>query len=192
MPDTATQPDLSALSQKERALWHMRNAGEIDRRVALDEYGIGRLAARIRDLRDEGYVIDARKDADGVAHYSLVSEPGEAEPGESGPKAAVSGGTADVETAEDLWRFLSEDSVDRDYVALLARCAQGKETVGALEDTTQPVALSDWEAASKLSREVTVPEVTEARERLCRKSPLVKAHDHRKGKPTYQLHPSLI
>jgi hypothetical protein len=33
---TATR-DLSGASQKDRALWHMRNVGEIDRRVALDE-----------------------------------------------------------------------------------------------------------------------------------------------------------
>jgi hypothetical protein len=186
MPDTANRPDLSEASQKERALWHMREVGEIDRKIALDEYGIGRLAARIRDLRDDGYVIDSRQDDDAIAHYSLVSEPGgggAAETDESGPVS--------VSTAEELWRALPEESLARDYVALLARCAQGKETIGMLEDAVQPEAVSDWEAAACMEEEIEVEAITDVREKLCRDSPLVQPHGHRKGQTTYRLHTAL-
>ena len=187
MPDTAT--DLSGVSQKERALWHMRNVGEIDRRVALDEYGIGRLAARIRDLRDEGYVIDSRKDDDGIAHYSLVSEPPEAEPGDD---TADEKGPATVETAEGLWRALPSNSLARRYVAFLARCAQQKERVGMLEETITPKAVSDWEAAACMDGEIKVEAITDVREKLCRDSPLMQPYGHRKGQQTYRLHEQLI
>jgi len=190
MPDTAPRPDLSEASQKERALWHMKEIGEIDRKIALDEYGIGRLAARIRDLRDEGYVIESRKDDDGIAHYSLVAEPGE-EAGQP-PARQGAGGATDVETAEDLWRELPESSLARDYVALLARCAKGDQTVGVLEEAVQPEAVSDWEAAACIGRDVTVEAITACREKLCRASELVQRHGHRKGQATYALHPELI
>jgi len=188
MPDTATRPDLAEATQKERALWHMQEVGEIDRKIALDEYGIGRLAARIRDLRDDGYVIDSRQDDDGIAHYSLVSEPGGAEPVESGDDK----GPVSVETAEDLWRALPEGSLARDYVAFLARCAQGKETIGMLEEAVQPEAVSDWEAAACIDRDVTVAAITDVREKLCRDSPLVVEWGHRKGQSTYRLNEQLI
>ncbi|WP_103021492.1 helix-turn-helix domain-containing protein [Salinibacter altiplanensis] len=186
MPDTVPRPDLSDASQKDRALWHMKEVGELDRKVALDEYGIGRLAARIRDLRDQGYRIDSHQDEDGIAHYSLV-----AEPGETGGSTPSSGGATDVQTAEDLWRALPEDSLARDYVALLARCAQGDQRVGILEDTVRPEGVSDWEAAALVGRDVTVEAITDCREKLCRASPLVKKNGHRKGSATYALHESL-
>ena len=188
MPDTVPRPDLSEASQKERALWHMKEIGEIDRKIALDEYGIGRLAARIRDLRDEGYRIESRKDDDGIAHYSL------AEPQGRTPEAAGKGsssGATDVETAEDLWRELPSGSLARDYVALLARCAKGDQTVGVLEEAVQPEAVSDWEAAACIDRDVTVEAITETREKLCRASPLVQEFGYRKGQATYALHAKL-
>jgi len=187
MPETATRPDLSEASQKERALWHMKQVGEIDRKVALDQYGIGRLAARIRDLKNDGYVIDSRQDDDGIAHYSLVSEPGgdgAAETDESGPVS--------VESAQDLWRALPAESLARDYVAFLARCAQGKETIGILPEAVQPEGASDWEAAACIGRDVAVQDITGIREKLCRDSPLVQPHGHRKGQTTYRLHTDLI
>ena len=190
MPDTVPRPELSEASQKERALWHMKEIGEIDRKIALDEYGIGRLAARIRDLRDEGYVIESRKDDDGIAHYSLVAEPGE-EAGQT-PDRQGAGGATSVETAEGLWRELPEGSLARDYVALLARCAKGDQTVGILEEAVQPEAVSDWEAAACIDRDVTVEAITACREKLCRASELVQNLGHRKGQATYALHPELI
>jgi len=188
VPDTATRsdPKWPHLTQKERVVRHLRMRDELERTEAGRVYHIGRLAARIRDLRDEGYVIDSRKDEDGIAHYSLV-----ADPGESGDESAESGPVS-VETAEDLWRALPENSLARDYVALLARCAQGNETVGALEDAIEPEAVSDWEAASKIGRDIPVARITKEREKLCRESPLVQACGHRKGKPTYRLHEDLI
>ncbi|WP_103029984.1 helix-turn-helix domain-containing protein [Salinibacter altiplanensis] len=191
MPDTVPRPDLSDASQKDRALWHMKEVGELDRKVALDEYGIGRLAARIRDLRDQGYRIDSRKDNDGIAHYSLVDEPGgRSEPGEA-QSSDQSRGATDVQTAEDLWRALPEGSLARDYVALLARCAKGDQTVGMLEEAVEPEGVSDWEAAALVGRDVTVQAITDCREKLCRASPLVKKNGYRKGSATYALHDSL-
>jgi hypothetical protein len=187
MPDTAPQPNSPAtvddLSQRETVLWHMRNYGEIDRNVADEDYGIKRLSARILELKKDGYPIETRKDEHGIAHHSLIDSPGE---------NANSGGDAtDVETAEDLWRALPEDSLVRDYVALLARCAKGDQTIGMLEDAVQPKGVSDWEAAACISRDVTVQAVTNTREKLCRASPLVQEHSHRKGKTTFCLHPDL-
>ena len=97
-----------------------------------------------------------------------------------------------VETAEDLWRALPESSLARDYVALLAQCAQGKEPIGALEDVIHPAAVSDWEAASKIDRDITVDAITDCREKLCRESELVRRAGHRKGMATYRLHSSLL
>lgn len=182
---TATQPDLSDLNQKETVLWHLRNYAEIDRTVADEEYDIGRLAARIRDLKDEGYQIASSKDEEGIAHYSLVGEPIEKE---SRPE----GDPVTVETADALRRTLPEGSLARDYVAFLARCARGEKTVGVLEEAVEPEAVSDWEAAACIGRDVTVDAITECREKLCRESPLVVSAGHRKGKGTYRLHPSLI
>ena len=183
MPDTAAQSDPPAtvddLTQKETVLWHMRNYGEIDRNLADEDYGIKRLSARILELRKDGHPIETRKDEHGIAHHSLADE-----------KSSGTGGT-DVETAEDLWRELPEGSLARDYVALLARCAKGDQTVGMLEEAVQPEAVSDWEAAACIDRDITVEAITACREKLRRASPLVQELGHRKGKTTYRLHPEL-
>jgi hypothetical protein len=192
MPDTATHPDRRAtpkwpdLTQKERVVRHLRQHEELDRIEAERVYHIGRLAARIRDLKDEGYVFDAPQDDDGIAHYSLVREPGDNENTEG-----TQGGAVSVETAADLWRALPAGSLARDYVALLAKCAKGEVVLGALEDTIEPEALSDWEAASLLERDITIDRVTRCREKLCRKGPVVVADGHRKGKEIYKLNESL-
>ena len=183
MPDTATQPSPPAtvddLTQRETVLWHMRNYGEIDRNVADEDYGIKRLSARILELKKDGYPIETRKDEHGIAHHSLAD-------------TQEDGDGVDVDTAEDLWRALPEDSLARDYVALLVRCAKGDQTIGMLEEAVQPKAVSDWEAAACISRDVTVAAITNTREKLCRASPLVQEHSHRKGQTTFCLHPDLI
>ena len=101
-------------------------------------------------------------------------------------------GATDVETAEDLWRALPSGSLAQDYVALLARCAKGDQVVGMLEETVQPVGLSDWEAAACIDRDITVEAITDVREKLRRASPVVHQDGHRKGKTTYRLHSELI
>ena len=45
------------MSQKEMILSHMREAGSITPGVAMEEYGVFRLAARIADLRADGIEI---------------------------------------------------------------------------------------------------------------------------------------
>ena len=179
MPTATTAATVDDLTQKETVLWHMRNYGEIDRNVADEDYDIKRLSARILELRKDGYLIETRKDEHGIAHHSLA-DTGENRDG------------VDVDTAEDLWRALPKDFLARDYVALLARCAKGDQTIGMLEEAVQPKGVTDWEAAACISRDVTVAAITRAREKLCRASPLVKEHSHRKGKATYRLHPELI
>ena len=56
-----TFPDLpsSGLSQCDRILRHFRDYGSITSREAMNEYGIMRLASRISDLKQQGYVITA-------------------------------------------------------------------------------------------------------------------------------------
>jgi len=186
MPATQPSPPATVddLTQKETVLWHMRNYGEINRNVADEDYGIKRLSARILELRKDGYPIETRKDEHNIAHHSL-SDSSEADTG-TGDDAV------DIDTAEDLWRVLPKSSLARDYVALLARCAKGDQTVGILEEVVQPGGVSDWEAAACIDRDVTVAAITSVREKLCRASPLVQEHSHRKGKTTYRLHPELI
>jgi hypothetical protein len=179
MPTATTAATVEDLTQRKTVLWHMRNYGEIDRNVADEDYGIKRLSARILELRKDGYPIETRKDEHGIAHHSL------ADTGEDGDGV-------DVDTAEDLWRALPENSLARDYVALLARCAKGDQTIGMLEEAVQPEAVSDWEAAACISRDVTVNAITKTRGRLCKASPLVQEHSHRKGQTTFCLHPDLI
>ena len=45
------------MTQKEMVLQHMKERGSISSFEAFTEYGITRLAARIHDLRDDGYKI---------------------------------------------------------------------------------------------------------------------------------------
>jgi len=179
MPEAAPPATVDDLTQKETVLWHMRNYGEIDRNVADEDYGIKRLSARILELKKDGHPIETRKDGHRIAHHSLAG-------------TAEDGDAVDVDTAEDLWRALPEDSLARDYVAVLARCAKGDQVVGMLEEAVRPKGVSDWEAAACISRDVTVQAVANTREKLCRASPLVQEHSHRKGKTTFRLHPDLI
>ena len=74
----AERTDLSDMTQKERVLWWLRNEGTLTPTEAERELGIGRLAARVYDLRQEGYRIDTderevdtRFGTSTVAHYSL-------------------------------------------------------------------------------------------------------------------------
>lgn len=47
------------MTQKEMVLRHMREMGSISSFEAFSEYGITRLAARIHDLREDGYNINS-------------------------------------------------------------------------------------------------------------------------------------
>ncbi len=50
---------MANLSQNTKVLNHLKNIGPITSMVAFNKYGITRLAARIRDLRDKGYSINS-------------------------------------------------------------------------------------------------------------------------------------
>jgi hypothetical protein len=45
------------MTQASTVLRHLRNIGPISPRDALDNYGISRLAARVLDLKEDGYII---------------------------------------------------------------------------------------------------------------------------------------
>jgi len=77
-PGTDGRVDLSEMTQKERVLWWLKNEGELTPAEAESQLGVGRLAARIYDLRQEGLSIETnerevstRFGASTVAHYSL-------------------------------------------------------------------------------------------------------------------------
>lgn len=77
----ADRIDLAEMTQKERVLWYLQRHDEITPAEAERELGIGRLAARIYDLRQDGHEIrtDERKvetrfGVSTVAHYSVVDE----------------------------------------------------------------------------------------------------------------------
>jgi hypothetical protein len=72
---------LTEMTQKERVLWYLRTHGELTPAEAERELGIGRLAARIYDLRQEGHRIETEEKevktqfgTPTVAHYSLAEE----------------------------------------------------------------------------------------------------------------------
>jgi len=76
-----TRVDLTEMTQKERVLWYLRTHGELTPKTAENELGIGRLAARIYDLRQEGYPIETDKrevenqfGSSTVAFYSLQED----------------------------------------------------------------------------------------------------------------------
>ena len=48
-------------SQKHYILAHLRRYGFINPMIALQKFGVFRLSARIKDLRDEGYNIDMER-----------------------------------------------------------------------------------------------------------------------------------
>ena len=73
--------DLTEMTQNERVLWYLRTHGELTPDEADQELGIGRLAARIYDLRQDGVSIETDKrevqtrfGTSTVAHYSLPEE----------------------------------------------------------------------------------------------------------------------
>lgn len=73
--------DLTEMTQKERVLWYLRHHDELTPAEADRELGIGRLAARVYDLRQEGYPIETDErtmqtqfGTSTVAHYSLPEE----------------------------------------------------------------------------------------------------------------------
>lgn len=98
--------------------------------------------------------------------------------------------TAAVQSPDDLLKHVDHPPA-RQYIKLLARCARGEQTVGVLETTIQPPAVSDWEAAAICDGDYTVDQMTEIRETLCRSSPIIVRHDSRKGQSTYRLHSDL-
>lgn len=63
-------------TQNAQILHHMRYRGSVTPYVALTRYGCMRLAARIRDLKDEGHVINSvmvHRNGRRYAAYSLVA-----------------------------------------------------------------------------------------------------------------------
>lgn len=50
------------MTQKEQVLRHLKNEDTITPLTALGKYGIGRLAARVRELREEGHPIKTEQD----------------------------------------------------------------------------------------------------------------------------------
>lgn len=61
------------MSQKEAILSHLRDFGKISARTALDYYGSFRLAARIKELRDQGHEIQTEMAPDGYAVYTMAN-----------------------------------------------------------------------------------------------------------------------
>jgi hypothetical protein len=62
-------------TQNAQILQHMKNCGSVTPYVALKRFGCMRLAARIRDLRDGGHVINSvivSRNGKRYAAYSLV------------------------------------------------------------------------------------------------------------------------
>jgi len=98
--------------------------------------------------------------------------------------------TACVTSGDDLLDYVNYEPA-RDYIRLLMVCAQDGVTVGLLESTVEAEAVSDWEACMLIDRDLTVAEITDIRETLCRKSDLIVRHGHRKGQPTYRFHDEL-
>ena len=70
------------MTQNERILRHLQDAGTIDPMTALKEYGIMRLASRISDLKRDGYAIKKEMvkgknrygESVSYAEYSLMEE----------------------------------------------------------------------------------------------------------------------
>tara|TARA_Y100000310_G_scaffold241983_1_gene246135 strand:- start:64 stop:315 length:252 start_codon:yes stop_codon:yes gene_type:complete len=66
-------------TQNDRILAHLRAGESISALEALDRYGCFRLASRINDLKNQGYVIGSKrwKTPGGatIARYNLIAEP---------------------------------------------------------------------------------------------------------------------
>jgi len=99
--------------------------------------------------------------------------------------------TTPVQSGADLLEYIEYEPA-RAYIQLLMDCSQGGVTVGVLDTAIQAEAVSDWEAAAILEHDLTVDDVANIRETLCRTSDLVVRHGHRKAQPTYRLHDDLI
>jgi hypothetical protein len=99
--------------------------------------------------------------------------------------------TNHVECVADLWRSLPEESLRRKYVALLARAAKETVTVGALENTVQAEALTDWEAAALIRTDPTLSDVAGSRNRINADTEFIVAAGHRCGNDTYRITPTL-
>lgn len=98
--------------------------------------------------------------------------------------------TTAVTSADDLLEHV-EHSLARQYIQLLDKCSREEVTVGVLQEAIQPPAVTDWEAAATLPGEITVGQITDIRETLCRSSPLIVRSGSRKGKPCWKLHDDL-
>lgn len=64
------------MTQTETILAHLKNGGSITPIDALRDYGCFRLAARIKEIRDEGHDVQTTWDTDGTkkwARYSLAA-----------------------------------------------------------------------------------------------------------------------
>ena len=69
-------------TQNNKVLTHLQTVGPITQMQALRAYGISRLAARVRDLRDSGYQINTQMvevrnrvgDSTRVARYTLMAK----------------------------------------------------------------------------------------------------------------------
>lgn len=67
---------MSTDSQCASILAHLKTRGSINPMIALKQYGCFRLAARVKDLKDEGHLINTTivsKRGKRYAAYSLVS-----------------------------------------------------------------------------------------------------------------------
>ena len=65
------------MSQKDSILQHLVSHQQITPIDALNEYGCFRLAARIYDLRLEGFDIEEERHADGYAVYRMAAPAGQ-------------------------------------------------------------------------------------------------------------------
>jgi len=69
----AKKTTVDDLTQKEQVLWHLRNKGPLDKVTAMQEYQIGRLAARVHELREAGHEIVTIK-TDPFGTYALEGQ----------------------------------------------------------------------------------------------------------------------
>lgn len=51
---------MSGLTQNQKVLNHLKHEGAITSMMAFSKYSITRLAARVKELRDQGYEINSR------------------------------------------------------------------------------------------------------------------------------------
>jgi hypothetical protein len=100
-------------------------------------------------------------------------------------------------SVDDLLEIVSgwsqHSRLARQYVTLLKRAATEGYPVGVQESTEwEAEALSDWDAAMAVNKDVRVEDVTAVREALNSTAEVVVADGSRKGKTKYQLNNKLI